>query len=72
MAKSIWLNQELNTMLNANKPALKLIDQSTKHNKDHTGSKELTILIGNHVLCVITQKVGTRSRIGTSLTFMSW
>ena len=50
MAKSIWLNQELNTMLNANKPALKLIDQSTKHNKDHTGSKELTILIGNHVL----------------------
>ena len=33
-----------------NKQALKLIKKSTQHNKDCTGSKELTILIGNHVL----------------------
>ena len=27
-----------------------MIDKSTKHSKDCTGSKELTILAGNHVL----------------------
>ena len=37
-------------MLHANKQALKLIEKSMQHNKDHTGSKELTIPIGNHVL----------------------
>ena len=49
-SKTIWLNQQLNAMLNANKQALKLINKSTKHNKDCMGSKELTIPIGNHVL----------------------
>ena len=48
--KTIWLNQQLNAMLHANKQALKLIEKSTKHNKDCTGGKELTIPIGNHVL----------------------
>ena len=37
-------------MLHTNKQALKLIEKSTKCNKDHTGSKELIIPIGNHVL----------------------
>ena len=49
-SKTIWLNQQLNARLNANKQALKLINKSTKHNKDHMGSKELIILVGNHVL----------------------
>ena len=49
-SKTIWLNQQLNAMLHANKKALKLIEKSTKCNKDCTGSKELTILIRNHVL----------------------
>ena len=37
-------------MLHANNQALKLINKSTKCNKDHTGGKELTIPIGSHVL----------------------
>ena len=49
-SKTIWLNQQLNAMLNAYKQALKLIDKSTKRNKDCTGGKELTIPIRNHVL----------------------
>ena len=49
-SKTIWLNQQLNAMLNANKQALKLINKSTKCNKDHMGGKELTIPVGNHVL----------------------
>ena len=49
-SKSVWLNQQLNAMLHANKKALKLIQQSTKQNKDPTGSKSLHIPIGNHVL----------------------
>ena len=49
-SKTVWLNQKLNAMLHANKQALKLIEKSTKYIKDCTGSKELTILIGNHVL----------------------
>ena len=48
-SKTVWLNQQLNAMLHANKQALKLIEKSTKCNKDRTGSKELIILIGNHV-----------------------
>ena len=48
--KTVWLNQQLNAMLQANKKTLKLIQQSSKHNKDHTGSKSLHIPIGNHVL----------------------
>ena len=49
-SKTVWLNQQLNAMLHANKQALKLIKKSTQCNKDHTGGKELTIPIGNHVL----------------------
>ena len=49
-SKTIWLNQQLNAMLNANKQALKLINKSMKHNKDCTGVKELIIPVGNHVL----------------------
>ena len=49
-SKTIWLNQQLNAMLHANKQALKLINKSMQCNKDHTGRKDLTIPIGNHVL----------------------
>ena len=37
-------------MLHTNRHALKLIKNSMQCNKDCTGGKELTILIGNHVL----------------------
>ena len=37
-------------MLYANKQALKGIHKSTKQNKDQTGSKDITIPVGNHVL----------------------
>ena len=49
-SKTVWLDQQLNTMLHANKQALTSIKQSVQHNKDHTGSKSLDIPIGNHVL----------------------
>ena len=49
-SKTIWLNWQLNAMLHANKQALKLINKSTKCNKDCTGRKELTIPVENHVL----------------------
>ena len=49
-SKTVWLNQQLNAILHANKQALKLIEKFTQCNKDCTGGKELTIPIGNHVL----------------------
>ena len=49
-SKTAWLNQQLNAMLYANKQLLKLIHQSTNHNKIHSGSKDLTIPLGNHIL----------------------
>ena len=51
-SKTIWLNQQLNAMMQANKQALKFINKSTQHrpNKDCTGRKDLTIPIRNHVL----------------------
>ena len=49
-SKTVWLNQQLNAMLHANKQALRLIKQSTKWNKDCTGGRSLHISIGNHVL----------------------
>ena len=49
-SKTVWLNQQLNAMLHTNKQALKLIKKSMQCNKDCTGGKELTILIGNHML----------------------
>ena len=48
--KTVWLDQQLNAMLHANKQALKSIKQSVQCNKDCTGSKSLDIPIGNHVL----------------------
>ena len=49
-SKTAWLNEQLNAMLYANKQALKGIHKTTKHNKDRTGSKDITIPVGNHVL----------------------
>ena len=49
-SKTAWLNEQLNAMLYANKQALKGIHKSTKQNKDQTGSKDITIPVGNHVL----------------------
>ena len=49
-SKTVWLNQQLNAMLYANKKALKLIQQSTRCNKNQTGGRSLHIPIGNHVL----------------------
>ena len=46
-SKTIWLNQQLNAMLHANKQALKSIKQSVQHNKNRTGGKPLDIPIGN-------------------------
>ena len=49
-SKTVWLNQQLNAMLHANKQALKSMKQSVQCNKNCTGRKSLTIPIGNHVL----------------------
>ena len=49
-SKTAWLNGQFNAILYANKQALKSIHKSIKHNKDCTGSKDLTIPVGNHVL----------------------
>ena len=49
-SKAAWLNEQLNTMLYTDKQALKGIHKTTKHNKDHTGGKDITIPVGNHVL----------------------
>ena len=49
-SKTVWLNQQLNAMLHANKQALKSIKQSVQRNKNCTGGKPLDIPIGNHVL----------------------
>ena len=49
-SKTVWLNQQLNALLYANKQASKLIQQSTKCNKDNTSRKDLCIPTGNHVL----------------------
>ena len=49
-SKTVWLNQQLSTMMHANKQALKLISKSTQCNKHLTGGKEFFILVGNHIL----------------------
>ena len=50
-SKTIWLNQQLNAMLNANKQALKLINKSMQNvTKTALSRKDLTIQVGNHVL----------------------
>ena len=49
-SKTVWLNQQIDAMLHANKQALKLIKKCTQCNKDCTDGNELPIPIGNHVL----------------------
>ena len=49
-SKTAWPNEQLNAMLYSNKQALKGIHKSTKCNKDHTGGKDITTPVGNHVL----------------------
>ena len=49
-SKTVWLNQQLNAMMHANKQALKLMNKSTQCNKCQTGGKDLIIPVGNHVL----------------------
>ena len=49
-SKTVWLNQQLSTMIHANRQALKYINKSNKHNQSQTAGKELVIPIGNHVL----------------------
>ena len=49
-SKTAWLNEQFNAMLYANKQALKAIHKSTKHNKNCTGGKDLTIPVGSHLL----------------------
>ena len=49
-SKTAWLGQQLNTLVSANKQALKLIHKKTQHNKACVSGKQLLILVGNHVL----------------------
>ena len=48
--KTAWLGQQLDTLVNANKHVLNLINKTTKCSKARTGRKELLIPVGNHVL----------------------
>ena len=50
-SKTVWLKQQLDAMMHANKQALKYIQKTnTMHNQSQTSGKELVIPIGNHVL----------------------
>ena len=49
-SNTIWLSQQLNALLFANKQALKLIPKPTQCSKVCTGGKELHKPTGNHVL----------------------
>ena len=48
--KTVWLKQQLDAMMFANKQALKYIQKTNKRNQSQTSGKELVIPIGNHVL----------------------
>ena len=48
--KAVWLKQQLDVMMFANKQALKYIKKTNKRNQSQTSGKELVIPIGNHVL----------------------
>ena len=52
-SKTTWLGQQLNTLVSANKQALKLINKTAQCNKAHVGG--------------IIPKAGTRFKTGTSL-----
>ena len=49
-SKSAWLSQQLDTLVTANKQALKSIHKTTQCSKACAGGKSLTILVGNYVL----------------------
>ena len=48
-SKTSWLGKQLNTLVSANKQALKLIHKATQHNKACVGGEQLLILVRNHV-----------------------
>ena len=50
IGKAAWLGQQLDTLVAANKQAIKSIQKSTLQNKLCAGGDELHIPIGNHVL----------------------
>ena len=50
VGKAAWLGQQLDTLVSANKHAIKSIQKTTLRNKLHVGGDELHIPIGNHVL----------------------
>ena len=50
VGKAAWLGQQLDTLVSANKHAIKSIQKTTLKNKLHVGGDELHIPIGNHVL----------------------
>ena len=49
-SKSVWVDQQLQCMVTANKCALKQIKVSVKKNHDRYGGKDLLIPVGNLVL----------------------
>ena len=49
-SKTAWLSQQLNTLVSANKQALKFIHKTTQCNKTCVIGKLLLIPVGNHVL----------------------
>ena len=49
-SKTVWLKQQLDAMIHANKQALKYIQKTNKRNRSQTSGKELVIPRGNHVL----------------------
>ena len=49
-SKSVWITQQLDALVTANKQALKSIHKTEQHSKAHAGGKSLTILVGNYVL----------------------
>ena len=50
VGKAAWLGQQLDTLVSANKHAIKSIQKTTLRNKLRVGENELHIPIGNHVL----------------------
>ena len=50
VGKAAWLGQQLDTLVSANKCAIKSIQKTTLRNKLCVGGDELHIPIGNHVL----------------------
>ena len=50
VGKAAWLGQQLDTLVSANKHAIKSIQKTTLRNKLCAGGDELHIPIGNHVL----------------------